>query len=138
MSYIMSDSYIKACLDYLVHSISLGLQEVLHELGKLYLEPRERRIQTLLRSGFIEVKELFKITPEGNICRVPSGQLISHEVIHRKQLLALLSNGLNGLSECYSEEVNLLIREEGEVRLDSIPKAAEEIILHEVPIKHLL
>ena len=134
----MSESYIEACLDDLVDSLSLGLQEVLHELGKLYLEPTERQIQTLLRSGFIEVKELLKITPEGNICRVPHGQLISHEVMYRKQLLALLGHCLYRLSECHSEKVNLLIRKEGEVRLDTILKTSLEIILQEVPIKHFL
>jgi hypothetical protein len=58
--------------------------------------------------------------------------------MHRKELLALLGDGLNRLSECHSEKVNLLISEEGEVRLDCVPKSTLEVILQEVPIKHFL
>lgn len=59
--------------------------------------------------------------------------------MHRKQLLALLRDGLNRLSESHSEKVYLLIREEGVVSLDGgTLKSPLERVLQEVPIKHLL
>jgi hypothetical protein len=39
--YIVSESYVEASLHNLVDPLSFGLQEVAHELGKLYLELRD-------------------------------------------------------------------------------------------------
>lgn len=41
VTYIMSESNVEASLHDLVDSLSLGLQEVAHEFGKLYLELRD-------------------------------------------------------------------------------------------------